>query len=46
VLRRGMLEETLPSKFSRRLHAGDEIRIETPGGGGWGSAGEPATRLR
>ena len=46
VLRRGMLEETLPSKFSRRLHAGDEIRIETPGGGGWGSAGEPETRLR
>ncbi len=31
-------EEELPSKFSRRLHPGDRLRIETPGGGGWGTA--------
>ena len=29
-------EEVLPSKFSLRLIAGDRLRIETPGGGGWG----------
>ena len=27
---------TLPSKGSHELKAGDRIRIETPGGGGWG----------
>ncbi|GIV78492.1 MAG: 5-oxoprolinase [Litorilinea sp.] len=32
----GQVEE-LPSKFSRRLMPGDRLRIETPGGGGWGS---------
>jgi N-methylhydantoinase B len=32
----GELEE-LPSKFTRRLFPGDHLRIETPGGGGWGS---------
>ncbi|HZZ40461.1 MAG TPA: hydantoinase B/oxoprolinase family protein [Acidobacteriaceae bacterium] len=26
----------LPGKCSRYLHAGDVLRIETPGGGGWG----------
>ena len=29
-------EEELPGKFSRRLAAGSKLRIETPGGGGWG----------
>jgi N-methylhydantoinase B len=29
-------EEMLPSKFTRRLHTGDRLRVETPGGGGWG----------
>ncbi len=29
-------EEVLPSKFSRRVEAGEALRIETPGGGGWG----------
>ncbi len=29
-------EEELPSKFSRRLETGMRLRIETPGGGGWG----------
>ncbi|GIK72070.1 MAG: 5-oxoprolinase [Chloroflexota bacterium] len=30
------MEEMLPSKFTRRLHTGDRLRVETPGGGGWG----------
>jgi len=30
--------EEMPGKFSTRLKAGDRVRIETPGGGGWGSA--------
>ena len=29
-------EEMLPSKFTRRLQPGDRLRVETPGGGGWG----------
>ena len=29
-------EEELPGKFSRQLAAGSRLRIETPGGGGWG----------
>jgi N-methylhydantoinase B len=29
--------ETMPGKFSTRLHPGDIIRIESPGGGGWGT---------
>ena len=28
--------ETLAGKFSRQLEPGDRLRIETPGGGGWG----------
>ncbi len=28
----------LPSKCEGRLEAGDRLRIETPGGGGWGNA--------
>jgi N-methylhydantoinase B len=31
-------EEILPSKFTRRLHAGERLRVETPGGGGWGDS--------
>ena len=31
----GTVEE-MPGKFSTRLRAGERIRIETPGGGGWG----------
>lgn len=37
LVRSGGEEETLPAKFSRRFEAGDVLRIETPGGGGWGS---------
>lgn len=33
----GTLQE-MPGKFSTRLQAGERIRIETPGGGGWGNA--------
>jgi N-methylhydantoinase B len=28
--------ETLPGKTSVRLKKGDKVRIESPGGGGWG----------
>jgi N-methylhydantoinase B len=28
--------EDLPGKVSVRLHKGDVLRLETPGGGGWG----------
>jgi N-methylhydantoinase B/oxoprolinase/acetone carboxylase alpha subunit len=37
VLVRGGQEEELPGKTSRVLRAGDRLRIETPGGGGYGS---------
>jgi N-methylhydantoinase B/oxoprolinase/acetone carboxylase alpha subunit len=29
--------QILPSKCSVQVHKGDRIRIETPGGGGWGN---------
>jgi N-methylhydantoinase B len=29
--------EPLPSKAAGELQPGDRLRIETPGGGGWGS---------
>lgn len=34
-------EVELPGKCSRNLEAGDAIRIETPGGGGWGKEHYP-----
>jgi N-methylhydantoinase B len=33
----GAKVENLPAKISLRVSAGDRVRIETPGGGGWGS---------
>jgi N-methylhydantoinase B len=36
VLRADGSEEEMPSKGSTRLRTGERIRIETPGGGGWG----------
>ncbi len=36
LLRADGTREELPSKFTRRLFPGDRLRIETPGGGGWG----------
>jgi len=36
VIRVDGSEEEMPGKFSTRLRPGERIRIETPGGGGWG----------
>ncbi|HUK51890.1 MAG TPA: hydantoinase B/oxoprolinase family protein [Candidatus Binatia bacterium] len=36
TLLRGRRSQRLPSKVSLRVEAGDRLRIETPGGGGWG----------
>jgi N-methylhydantoinase B len=36
IIRRGGRRETLPGKASVRLHPGERVRIESPGGGGWG----------
>jgi N-methylhydantoinase B len=30
-------DEALPGSFQRRFPAGTRLRIETPGGGGWGA---------
>ncbi|HMK30215.1 MAG TPA: hydantoinase B/oxoprolinase family protein, partial [Terriglobales bacterium] len=38
VVRQSGAVEPLPGKTSVRLHPGERIRIETPGGGGWGCA--------
>jgi N-methylhydantoinase B len=37
ILIRGRRRSALPGKINRRLEAGDTIRIETPGGGGFGT---------
>ncbi len=37
ILRSSGSVETMPGKFSTRLHPRDRIRIESPGGGGWGA---------
>src|SRR6202050_3171482 len=36
VIRSGGAVEEMPGKFSTRLRKGERIRIESPGGGGWG----------
>jgi len=36
ALRRGARLVPLPGKCNLRVRAGESIRIETPGGGGWG----------
>jgi N-methylhydantoinase B len=36
IIRRDGSAETIPGKTSVRLHSGERIRIESPGGGGWG----------
>ncbi len=36
VRRASGIEELMPSKFTIDLEPGDEVVIETPGGGGWG----------
>ena len=37
VIRGDGLVEEMPGKFSTRLRPGERIRIESPGGGGWGT---------
>ncbi len=36
VIRKDGVVEELPGKFNVRLRAGDRVRVESPGGGGWG----------
>ena len=45
IIRRDGSLESIPGKFSTHLRAGERVRIETPGGGGWGSSqvSEPRT---
>jgi N-methylhydantoinase B len=38
LIRNDRSSELMPAKFSTRLRKGERIRIETPGGGGWGLA--------
>jgi N-methylhydantoinase B len=38
VIHPGGARETLPGKTSVRLKKGERVRIESPGGGGWGNA--------
>ena len=36
IIRRNGSEEEIPGKTSVRLRSGERVRIESPGGGGWG----------
>jgi N-methylhydantoinase B len=36
IIRQDGSEEELPGKTSVRLHSGERVHIESPGGGGWG----------
>ncbi len=38
IIRRDGSEETIPGKTSVRLRSGERVRIESPGGGGWGKS--------
>ena len=38
VIRNDGSIETMPGKFTTRLRTGERIRMETPGGGGWGAS--------
>lgn len=44
ILRADGSTELMPSKGSTRLRRGERVRIETPGGGGWGKAEEDRVR--
>jgi N-methylhydantoinase B len=44
VIREDGSSQELPGKFNVRLRKGERIRIETPGGGGWGAYGGRAYR--
>ena len=39
ITRQDGRQQEMPGKFSTRLRKGERIRIETPGGGGWGRTG-------
>lgn len=41
LISNGEVREELPAKFTRRFAPGERLRIETPGGGGWGSPQTP-----
>ncbi len=41
IVRADGTEEPVPSKGTWTLHAGDRVRVATPGGGGWGPPDEP-----
>jgi N-methylhydantoinase B len=41
IIRHDGSKEQLPGKTSTRLRAGDRVRIESPGGGGWGKPPNP-----
>lgn len=36
IMRRDGTTQEIPGKFSTRLHKGERITVESPGGGGWG----------
>ena len=38
AIRKDGSQQTIPAKGSVRLKRGDRVRIESPGGGGWGAA--------
>ena len=44
IRRQGGPEEPLPGKCSTHLATGDELIVETPGGGGWGPPDDPSTQ--
>jgi N-methylhydantoinase B/oxoprolinase/acetone carboxylase alpha subunit len=45
-IRRDGREESLPGKVELRLQAGEHLRIETPGGGGYGRVVAKASRMK
>jgi N-methylhydantoinase B len=45
VLVRGGRETTLPGKAALDVRAGDRLRVETPGGGGFGGSARRCTRV-
>ena len=46
TLIRAGVETSLPSKVQMTLQAGDRLRVETPGGGGYGKPGVPGNVAR
>jgi N-methylhydantoinase B/oxoprolinase/acetone carboxylase alpha subunit len=43
---RGSRRRALPGKINFRVEAGETVRLETPGGGGWGRAAPGSRRRR